>query len=84
MIAAPAVRPKLDRERVAAGPMTTIPYLRWIAVSPSPILMGTMLLSIFMFSLSVTAKMMMRSMAVPSIWSMERLRVLTCFSSKKG
>ena len=60
------------------------PKLRWIAVSPRPIVMGTKLLSIFMFLLSVTARMMMRSMAVPRIWSIARLRVVTCLISKKG
>ena len=45
---------------------------------------GTRLLDIFMLLLSVTARMMMRSMAVPNIWSMARLRVLTFSTSKKG
>ena len=54
-----------------------ISHLKWMAVSPSPIVRGTRLLSIFMFFLSVTARMMMSSMAVPSIWSKARLKVVT-------
>merc|ERR1719186_57072 len=60
-MAEPAVRPKL----------------RWIAVSPSPMVRGTRLLWIFMLLSSVTARMTMSSMAVPSIWSMARLTVVT-------
>ena len=45
---------------------------------------GMRLLSIFMFLLSVTDRMMMSSMAVTSIWSMARLTVVTFSVSKKG
>ena len=45
---------------------------------------GMRLLSIFMLLLSVTDRMMMSSMAVPSIWSMARLTVVTCSVSKNG
>ena len=38
---------------------------------------GIRLLCIFMLLLSVTAMMMMSSMAVPSIWSKARLKVVT-------
>ena len=53
-------------------------------MSPRPIVRGTRLLDIFMLLLSVTARMMMSSMAVPNIWSMARLRVLTCSVAKNG
>ena len=61
-----------------------ISHLRWMAVSPSPIVRGTRLLSIFMFFLSVTARMIMSSMAVPSTWSMARLKVVTWSVPKNG
>ena len=38
---------------------------------------GTRLEMIFMFSSSVTARMMRRRSAVPSIWSIARLTVVT-------
>ena len=59
-------------------------YLRWIAVSPRPMVRGMRLLSTFMLFLSVTDRMMIRSMAVPSIWSMARVTVVTCSVSKNG
>ena len=48
-----------------------------MALRPSPMRSGTRLEVIFMLSSSVTARMMMRRRAVPRIWSMARLRVLT-------
>ena len=45
---------------------------------------GTRLLCIFMLLLSVTARMMMSSMAVPSTWSMARLKVVTWSVPKNG
>ena len=80
LMADPAFRPKLCQKKIhniewsKAQPIT---YLRWMAVSPSPMVRGTRLLWIFMFLSSVTARMMMSSMAVPSIWSMARLTVVT-------
>ena len=52
-------------------------HLKWIALRPSPMMTGTRLEMIFMFSSSVTARMMRRRSAVPSIWSIARLTVVT-------
>ena len=77
LTAQPAVRPRLAaRCEYQLDRMGT--YLRWMEVRPKPIISGTRLLGIFMLFLSVTARMMTSSMAVPSIWSMARLMVLIC------
>merc|ERR1719167_177118 len=55
-----------------------------MAVSPKPIIIGTRLLCMFMLLLSVTARIMRSSIAVPRIWSIARLNVLTCSKGKLG
>ena len=85
LMADPAFRPKLKTiNTVCDGVEHKLSDLRWIAVSPSPIVIGIILLCIFMFLSSVTARTMMSNMAVPRIWSTAKLLVVTSLTSKKG
>ena len=49
------------------------PYLRWMAVRPSPMVRGTRLPLMFMLFSSVTERMMMSRRAVPRAWSTARV-----------
>ena len=71
----PAMIARSLGEKSLAGLMAApafSPKLRWMAVSPRPMMRGTVLGLIFMFCSSVTERMISTSRDVPSIWSMAR------------